>query len=123
MACFQQRPGVHLACCMQVMEYCDRGTLQEAISRGVFVRGPNWNDFIARRAVLRTAAEVAKALMYLHSKDIVHGDLVRVGRRVPAASQQTLTDAMSMQALACCTHAMYTRSPPTPTLAVGQRWQ
>ncbi|KAG2434249.1 hypothetical protein HXX76_007974 [Chlamydomonas incerta] len=59
-----------------VMEYCDKGCLQDAIERGWLrtersaVSGrPNM------AAVLATAREVAAALAYLHSQNVVHGDL------------------------------------------------
>ncbi|KAG2487849.1 hypothetical protein HYH03_013566 [Edaphochlamys debaryana] len=59
-----------------LMEFCDRGCLQEAIDRGwlrtersALNGGPNMP------AVLATAREVASALAYLHSASVVHGDL------------------------------------------------
>ncbi|PNH11410.1 Mitogen-activated protein kinase kinase kinase 13-A [Tetrabaena socialis] len=59
-----------------VLEYCDRGTLQDAIDRGwlrvspaVISSGPRME------AVVSTAVEIASALSFLHAKDIVHGDL------------------------------------------------
>ncbi|KAG2432561.1 hypothetical protein HXX76_008906 [Chlamydomonas incerta] len=59
-----------------IMEFCDRGSLQEAIDRGwlrtersALSGGPNM------AAVLATAREVAAAMSYLHANSVVHGDL------------------------------------------------
>mmetsp|Transcript_23522 Transcript_23522/g.51619 ORF Transcript_23522/g.51619 Transcript_23522/m.51619 type:complete len:903 (+) Transcript_23522:219-2927(+) len=59
-----------------IMEYCDKGCLQDAVDRGWLrdvrsvVRGvPNMPGIIA------TAFEMASALNYLHSQGIIHGDL------------------------------------------------
>ncbi|KXZ50621.1 hypothetical protein GPECTOR_15g304 [Gonium pectorale] len=58
-----------------VQEYCDKGTLAAAIWRGIFVPTAHWNVRLARRALLRTAGEVAKGLLHLHDAGVVHGDL------------------------------------------------
>ncbi|GFR42473.1 hypothetical protein Agub_g3381 [Astrephomene gubernaculifera] len=59
-----------------LMEYCDRGCLQDAIDRGWLRTSPSAENSAPRMdAVLATAIELASALSYLHSKDIVHGDL------------------------------------------------
>lgn len=59
-----------------ILEFCDKGCLQEAMDRGwlrtersAVSGGPNL------AAVLATAREVASALAYLHSANVVHGDL------------------------------------------------
>jgi serine/threonine protein kinase len=59
-----------------VMEYADRGSLQEAVDRGWLMKdrssvelGPNMT------AVLATALEVAAAIRFLHSSSVIHGDL------------------------------------------------
>ncbi|GLC34060.1 hypothetical protein PLESTB_000832900 [Pleodorina starrii] len=59
-----------------IMEYCDRGCLQDAIDRGwLRVSAALENSGPRMDAVLATALELASALAFLHSKDIVHGDL------------------------------------------------
>ncbi|KXZ51728.1 hypothetical protein GPECTOR_11g175 [Gonium pectorale] len=59
-----------------IMEYCDRGCLQDAIDRGWLRTSPALENSAPRMdAVLATAVELASALSYLHSKDIVHGDM------------------------------------------------
>eukprot|EP00775_Hariotina_reticulata_P005410 gene5410-5643_t len=57
-----------------VMEYCEIGTMQEVLQRGAFMDpavpgccNPAW--------VLSTAKELCVAVAYLHSMDVVHGDL------------------------------------------------
>lgn len=57
-----------------IMEYCDRGSLREAIKNGEF-----FEDEDRQRSrvlhILLTALEVAAALDHLHSYGIIHGDL------------------------------------------------
>ncbi|GIM04024.1 hypothetical protein Vretimale_8658 [Volvox reticuliferus] len=75
-----------------LLEFCDKGSLQEAIDRGwlrtersALSGGPNL------AAVLATAREVASALAYLHAANVVHGDLsgwnVMLCSAGPAASE------------------------------------
>eukprot|EP00803_Ostreobium_quekettii_P011670 evm.model.scf_682EXC.10 EVM.evm.TU.scf_682EXC.10 scf_682EXC:53115-55517(-) len=57
-----------------VLEYCDRGSLEKAISDGSFLlRGPAKAYRIGH--VLKTGLEIAHAMHYLHSVRIIHGDL------------------------------------------------
>ncbi|KAG2501254.1 hypothetical protein HYH03_001061 [Edaphochlamys debaryana] len=59
-----------------IMEYCDRGCLQDAIDRGWLRTAPHILESPPRMdALLATAVELASALSFLHGKDIVHGDL------------------------------------------------
>ncbi|MEW5297027.1 MAG: hypothetical protein WDW36_000263 [Sanguina aurantia] len=58
-----------------VMEHCDRGSLQQAIHRGVFQPGAKWGRGTALRAMVRTARELAQGCCYLHSQNVIHGDL------------------------------------------------
>ncbi|GAB4819600.1 hypothetical protein N2152v2_006646 [Parachlorella kessleri] len=55
-----------------VQAYCNRGTLLEAIQRGE-LRGPSGSPNLL--SVLRTAQEVAGALLCLHHNKVLHGDL------------------------------------------------
>lgn len=58
-----------------VQQYCDRGTLGDALDRGWLRKsrapgaGPNM------RSVLATAQEIATAMQYLHAQGVLHGDL------------------------------------------------
>ena len=59
-----------------VMEHCDLGSLQRAIHRRAFLPSPKWPKHVTFRALLRTAAEIAKGMEYLHTQHgIVHSDL------------------------------------------------
>ncbi|EFJ51334.1 hypothetical protein VOLCADRAFT_109637 [Volvox carteri f. nagariensis] len=70
----QVKPGQYVA--VVIMEYADRGTLQEAIyKRQVFRESPRWNKRIAARALFRTAREIALGMQHLHSSNVLHGDL------------------------------------------------
>lgn len=56
-----------------VQEFCNRGSLFEAVDRGMLqLSGGTGPDL---RAVLATAQEIAGALTYLHAHDVLHGDL------------------------------------------------
>jgi serine/threonine protein kinase len=56
-----------------VQEFCNRGSLFEAVDRGMLqLQGGSGPDL---RAVLATAQEIAGALTYLHAHDVLHGDL------------------------------------------------
>ena len=59
-----------------VMEYADRGSLQEAVDRGWMMKDRSDVDKGANMAaVLATALEVAGAIKFLHSSSVIHGDL------------------------------------------------
>ena len=55
-----------------VQELCTLGTLHDAIRSGLFL-----DDDINRRMerIVRISIDVAKGLEYMHSEDIIHGDL------------------------------------------------
>eukprot|EP00210_Caulerpa_lentillifera_P005200 g4968.t1 len=57
-----------------IMEYCDQGSLREAINRGEFFEDEDWKRSRILH-ILLTALEVAVALDHLHSYGIIHGDL------------------------------------------------
>uniref|UniRef100_A0A1D2A8E9 Protein kinase domain-containing protein n=1 Tax=Auxenochlorella protothecoides TaxID=3075 RepID=A0A1D2A8E9_AUXPR len=58
-----------------VQEFCDGGTLYDAIDRGWLRQGYDGFAPADVRAVLRTLCEVASALAHLHALGVVHGDL------------------------------------------------
>ncbi|KAG2424702.1 hypothetical protein HXX76_014278 [Chlamydomonas incerta] len=61
-----------------VQELCTKGTLNAAIRHGIFrpsATDPQWNMRLARRALLRTALELARGLLHLHDTGLVHGDV------------------------------------------------
>lgn len=58
-----------------VMEYCDIGSLHRALRRGAFLPSIKWPFRATFRALLRTAAEISKAMEYLHANGIIHSDL------------------------------------------------
>lgn len=67
------KPGDYLT--QIVMEYCDKGSLQQAINKGLFKASPTWSSRLALRAYLRTAREVAQGLCHIHKSNVIHGDL------------------------------------------------
>ncbi|EFJ43286.1 hypothetical protein VOLCADRAFT_96512 [Volvox carteri f. nagariensis] len=60
-----------------IMEFCDRGSLQDALDRGALkLRKPGGEMGETHLPMMvATACEVASALQYLHERGIVHGDL------------------------------------------------
>ncbi|KAK9814720.1 hypothetical protein WJX72_010481 [[Myrmecia] bisecta] len=59
-----------------VMEHCNKGSLQDAVDRGWFRKRRSILDGPPdMAAILATAQEVAAAMIYLHQRDILHGDL------------------------------------------------
>lgn len=70
----QVKPGQFVA--VVIMEYADKGTLQDAIyKRQIFKESPRWNKRIAARALFRTAREIAIGMQHLHNSNVLHGDL------------------------------------------------
>ena len=59
------------------MEMCDQGSLATAIQKGTFQPAARWSKYLALRALLRTAREVAQGMSYLHEYNIIHGEYVR----------------------------------------------
>jgi serine/threonine protein kinase len=55
-----------------ILEFCDGGTLREALDRGVF-KLPNGG--VNYLAVLDTAADVCKGMLQLHALNVIHSDL------------------------------------------------
>ncbi|GAX79853.1 hypothetical protein CEUSTIGMA_g7293.t1 [Chlamydomonas eustigma] len=64
-----------------VQEFCSGGTLRAALTSGTFhtrADSPSQQaslQTIHIQSIVQTALDVAKALVYLHSKNVVHGDL------------------------------------------------
>ncbi|KAL0042668.1 hypothetical protein WJX79_007377 [Trebouxia sp. C0005] len=59
-----------------VLEFCSKGSLQDALDRGWFRSRKAVMDGSADlEAIIITATEIASAMAYLHSLDILHGDL------------------------------------------------
>jgi len=60
-------------------QYCDRGTLRDAVKAGLFHRQlPDGSIGIDIGAVVDVLLDVAYAVQYLHSMQLVHGD-IKVG--------------------------------------------
>ncbi|GAX79176.1 hypothetical protein CEUSTIGMA_g6616.t1 [Chlamydomonas eustigma] len=54
-----------------VIEFCDKGSLHEALSMGAFLQGCG----LCVSAILETAADVARAIVHMHAADVIHSDL------------------------------------------------
>lgn len=69
------RPLEEMDCVWIVQEICDRGKLADALDRG-WLRNERSQDSPPHLpTLLRTAADIASALGFLHSRGIIHGDL------------------------------------------------
>ncbi|KAL4459136.1 hypothetical protein ABPG75_014001 [Micractinium tetrahymenae] len=71
----QQKQGKRHHQIWMVQEYCDRGTLGDAVDRGWLRTQPKLDAPPNVLAVLLTAQEISAALAYLHDQNILHGDL------------------------------------------------
>lgn len=58
-----------------VQELCDKGSLSNALKEGKLKEGGELEGRPVMCAVLETALEVARGMQYLHSHDVLHGDL------------------------------------------------
>ncbi|KAK9916182.1 hypothetical protein WJX75_009766 [Coccomyxa subellipsoidea] len=58
-----------------LLEYCDKGSVQEAVDKGWFRMKPTIDAQPNMSVILSTAAEIADAMHFLHSKGVMHGDL------------------------------------------------
>lgn len=59
-----------------VLEFCDKGCLQDAVDQGWLRSAPSYlSGRVDIAMVMVTAAEIAAPMAYLHSLDLVHGDL------------------------------------------------
>ncbi|GIL79156.1 hypothetical protein Vretimale_16700 [Volvox reticuliferus] len=54
-----------------VLEYCDKGSLKDALDQHAFMQGGGLN----LPAMLETAADVAKAMVHMHASNVLHSDL------------------------------------------------
>ncbi|CAL5218358.1 g20 [Coccomyxa viridis] len=58
-----------------ILEFCDRGSVQEAVDRGVFKLQMSPSAPPDVPVILTTATEIASGMAFLHEHGIVHGDL------------------------------------------------
>lgn len=56
-----------------IMEYCDKGSLLQAIDKGLFSPTSRWGARLALRALLRTAQEIALGMVHIHQCNVIHG--------------------------------------------------
>ncbi|KAG2443738.1 hypothetical protein HXX76_002084 [Chlamydomonas incerta] len=54
-----------------VLEFCDKGSLKDALDSHVFMQSGSLN----LAAMLETAADVAKAMVHMHAANVLHSDL------------------------------------------------
>ncbi|KAG2486592.1 hypothetical protein HYH03_014762 [Edaphochlamys debaryana] len=78
LASIRAAPGRYLI--VMVQEVCEVGNLASAISRGMFrpkqAAGlAGRTELLARRVLLRTASELCRGMIHLHSVNVLHGDL------------------------------------------------
>lgn len=55
-----------------VLELCDLGNLKEFLGRGGFQLGNGMHDMAA---IVATSLDIARAMLHLHTENIIHSDL------------------------------------------------
>ncbi len=72
-----------------MLEFCDCGTLRDALDQGMLMLSPDGpapaRPQVDYLAVLDTAADIAKGMLQLHALNVLHSDL-KVGADSGAAS-------------------------------------
>lgn len=64
-------------------ELCDAGSLGAAIRQGMFRPKPGVRTpALARRVLLRTATELCRGMVHIHTANVLHGKQLRKGARV-----------------------------------------
>ncbi|GLC35482.1 hypothetical protein PLESTB_000202500 [Pleodorina starrii] len=54
-----------------VLEFCDKGSLKDALDQHAFMQGEGFN----LAAMLETASDIAKAMVHMHAANVLHSDL------------------------------------------------
>ncbi|GLC35525.1 hypothetical protein PLESTB_000198200 [Pleodorina starrii] len=54
-----------------VLEFCDKGSLKDALDQHAFMQGNAFN----LGAMLETASDIAKAMVHMHAANVLHSDL------------------------------------------------
>ncbi|KAK9790562.1 hypothetical protein WJX73_005557 [Symbiochloris irregularis] len=111
-----------------VLEFCDQGNLQDSVDRGIFneaSRDPlRAGTYLPNMtAVGCTAREIAAAMTYLHSLDILHGDLTGGNILLVSSNKDArmfiakvadfgLSRVLSAEAISTGTYGTVTHMPP-----------
>ena len=87
-----------------MLEYCDRGTMRDALSAQAFTLEDGSLNYAA---VLDTAADIARAMMHLHKQ--------QVRRRPPLALRPVRAPFVTLRARSCSSDGLQTgRTPSCP---------
>ncbi|KAK9808830.1 hypothetical protein WJX72_004554 [[Myrmecia] bisecta] len=117
-----------------VLEFCDKGCLQDAVDRGWFTIknsvGPAGKPLPDVGKVVNTAREIAGAMWYLHSHNILHGDLAGGNILLVSSDKDSrgfsvkvadfgLSRVLSQESISTGTYGTVTHMPPE-LLTTGQ---
>ncbi|BDA44668.1 probable megakaryocyte-associated tyrosine-protein kinase at C-terminar half [Coccomyxa sp. Obi] len=61
--------------CWMLLEYCDKGTLLDAVLQGWFLKGGVAGSPPDMMAVRTATLQIATGMAYLHGRDLIHGNL------------------------------------------------
>lgn len=73
---YQQCQWVYMQETCVVMEWCEKGSLQSAVSDGIFhVHGSEWGHDAIMPIISATLLDIATGMAYLHKMHVLHCDL------------------------------------------------
>ena len=73
---YQQCQWVYMQETCVVMEWCEKGSLQSAVSDGIFhVHGSEWGHDAIMPIICATLLDIATGMAYLHKMHVLHCDL------------------------------------------------
>ncbi len=98
-----------------VLEYCDKGSLHDALAKGAFLQSSG----LCVTAIIETADDVAKAMVHMHAAGVLHSDLkVRFTHSHPEQKNRSESESLL---LALCHMSPLSLDTPVAATTSGQQ--